>query len=129
MLRRRKIDPLGRQVVLAIAAGRVAIGLGAVFATQPALRTLGFADRDAGRIALARLAGGRDIALGLLTLAARDDREALRRLALLSSTLDLGDAIAFSAAARDPSAREAAVRGVLSGSSAALAGLWAARRL
>lgn len=120
---------MGRQTIVAIAAGRVAVGLAAGLATRPALRALGFRDSEAGLVALARLAGGRDIAIGLLTLAVRDDREALRRAALISSTLDLADAAVFSLAARDPAAREAGVRGVLSGAGFGLAGFWAARRL
>jgi hypothetical protein len=57
MHRGGEIDPLGRQTVLAIAAGRIAIGVGALFATGPALRALGFAETDAAGRALARRAG------------------------------------------------------------------------
>jgi hypothetical protein len=126
---RRRSDPLARQAVLGIAAGRIAIGVGAVFATRPALRALGFAEIDTAGAALGRIAGGRDIALGLLALAARDDRRALRIAALAGAAVDAADAVTFATAARDPLARRAGVTGILSGSAAAITGVWAWRRL
>jgi hypothetical protein len=129
MLDEPQIDPLARQAVLAIAAGRVAIGVGALFATGPALRALGFAETDAAGRALARLAGGRDIAIGALTFAARDDARTLRLAALLAAAVDAGDSVSFGIAARDPRARRAGLGGVASGGAAALAGAWAWRRL
>lgn len=127
--RRRKPDPLARAAVLGIAAGRTAIGVGAVLATRPALRVLGFEAGNTQTRALARIAGGRDIALGLLTIAARDDRDALREVTTAAAAVDLGDAICFGIAGRDPAAGRAAVQGILSGSAAAAVGAWAARRL
>jgi hypothetical protein len=115
--------------VLAIAAGRVAIGVGALLATRPALKALGFAETDAAGLALGRIAGGRDIALGLLALAARDDPKALRTAALAAAAVDAGDAVSFGVAARDPQARRAGLGGAVSGSAAAIAGAWAWRRL
>jgi hypothetical protein len=129
MHRGGEIDPLGRQTVLAIAAGRIAIGVGALFATGPALRALGFAETDAAGRALARLAGGRDVAIGVLTVAARDDAKALQLAALLAAAVDATDAVSFAIAARDPRARRAGLSGVASGGAAALAGAWAWRRL
>jgi len=127
--RRRKPDPFARTAVLGIAAGRVAIGVGAVFATRPALKVLGFDSTDTSARALARIGGGRDIALGLLTFAARDDRAALREATATAAAVDLGDAISFAIAGRDPAAGRAAVQGILSGGAAALVGAWATRRL
>jgi tryptophan synthase beta subunit len=127
--RRRKPDPLARAAVLGIAGGRIAIGVGAVLATRPALKILGFEASDTSARALTRIAGGRDIALGLLTVAARDDRARLRETAAVAAGLDLGDAIAFGIAGRDPAAGRAAVQGILSGGAAALVGAWAVRRL
>jgi hypothetical protein len=129
MLRRERIDPKARQVALGIGASRVAMGIGIFFATQPALRALRFGPTDASGEAVAKLGGGRDIAIGALTLAARDDRGALRATLLLSSACDLADAVALGVSARRPQTRAAGIGGVLSGSAAALAGLWAARRL
>jgi hypothetical protein len=127
--RRRKPDPLARTAVLGIAAGRTAIGVAAVLATRPALRMLGFEATDTSTRTLARVAGGRDIALGLLAFAARDDRAALREATATAAAVDLGDAICFAIAGRDPAAGRAAVQGILSGSAAALVGAWAVRRL
>jgi hypothetical protein len=116
-------------MVLAIAGGRIAIGVGALLVTRPALKLLGFAETDAAGLALGRIAGGRDIALGLLALAARDDHKALRIAALAGAAVDASDAVTFGVAARDPLARRAGIGGVVSGSAAAIAGAWAWRRL
>jgi hypothetical protein len=127
--RRRKPDPLARAAVLGIAGGRIAIGVGALLATRPALKVLGFEATDTSARALARLAGSRDIALGLLTFAARDDRERLLGATAVATAVDLGDAIAFGIAGRDPAAGRAAVQGILSGGGATVVGAWALRRL
>jgi hypothetical protein len=127
--RSRKPDPLARAAVLGIAAGRIGIGVGAMLATRPALKALGFEAADTSTRALARIAGGRDIALGLLTFAVRDDRAALREATAVAAAVDLGDAISFAIAGRDPAAGRASVQGVLSGGAAAAVGAWAVRRL
>jgi hypothetical protein len=127
--RQRRPDPLARAAVLGIAGGRIAIGVGAMLATRPALKALGFEAADTEARALARIAGGRDIAIGMLALAARDDREALRQAAAAAAAVDLGDAICFAVAGRDPAAGRAAVQGILSGGAAAAVGAWAVRRL
>jgi hypothetical protein len=129
VLRRDKTDQLARQVALRIGAGRVALGIATVFATKPALKGLGFNRPEATGIALARLAGGRDIALGALTLAARDDTPALRALTLVASACDAADAVALGRSVGDPETRQAGITGIASGVAAALAGLWAWRRL
>lgn len=129
MFRRRRMDPLARQVALQIGGSRVAIGVGALFATRPALKLLGFGNPEATGLALAKLAGGRDIAVGALTLAARDDAQRLRTLLLVSSACDIADAVGLGLSARQPETRRAGVGGIVSGSAAAIAGLWAWRRL
>ncbi len=129
MGRCRKSDPLARGAVLAVAAGRVAIGIGTLLATRPALRGLGFAETDASGTALAKLAGGRDLALGLVTLAVRDEPAALRAAALAAAALDAADAATFALAGTDPRTRDAGVRGFVSGAAAAGLGFWAWRRL
>jgi len=123
------MDPLGRQVALTLGGGRVALGVGALFATEPTLKALLFGETDGVGRALAKLAGGRDLALGLLTLAARDDRAALRTVVLAAAVLDAADAISLGLAARDGDTRLAGLAGTLSGGGAALAGAWAWRRL
>lgn len=115
--------------MLGIAAGRIAIGAGALLATRPALKALGFEASDTSTRALARLAGVRDIAIGLLAFAARDDRAALREATAAAAAIDLGDAVCFAIAGRDPAAGRAAVQGILAGGAAAAVGAWAVRRL
>lgn len=129
MLRRRQMDPLARQVALEIAATRVAMGVAIMFATRPALGALRFPLPDASGKALAKLGGGRDIVLGAVTLAMRDDRERLRTVMLVSNFSDLADAAAFAFATRHPETRRPGIGGVLSGGIAAAAGFWAWRRL
>jgi hypothetical protein len=123
-------DELARAVVLAVAAGRVVIGTGAFFATRKALALLGFEQPGAAAVALARLAGGRDIALGMHALRAGSDRERLREAATIGAFVDGGDAIAFATAllTRDGIDRTAAMNVPIAGS-AVVAGLWALRRL
>ena len=115
--------------MLGVAVGRTAIGIGALLATRPALKVLGFDPSDTSARSLTRIAGGRDIALGLLTFAAREDRVALREVTAVAAAVDLGDAIVFGIAGRDPAAGRAAVQGILSGGAAAAIGAWALRRL
>jgi len=119
-----------RKVVVGIAAGRIALGVGVLMATRPALRALGFPRTDTSGHALARLAGGRDLALGALTLAARDHTAALRALVLAGASLDAADALTLGLAGqKDSELRLAGIGGLVSGGSAALAGAWAWRRL
>jgi hypothetical protein len=129
MSSRSKIDPGARQVALGLGATRMALGTGLLFATRPALRGMGFGTTDASGEAVSRIGGGRDLALGALTLAARDDREALRAALLISGTCDLADAFAMGISARHPETRQAGIGGVLAGSAAAAACFWARRRL
>lgn len=126
---RRRIDPEARQALLAIAGGRIAIGVGALAATRPALAAFGFAAPGPQATALARVAGSRDVALGLLTLAARDDRSWLRTVGLAAAGVDAADAAVFGIAARQPELRLAGAGGGLSGAAAALVGVWAVGRL
>jgi hypothetical protein len=119
-----------RKVVIAIAAGRIAIGAGALLTTRPALRALGFPGTDASGRALARLAGGRDLALSALTLTARNDTTALRAMTLAAVAVDATDALTLGLAGqKNGELRLAGIGGVVSGGSAALAGAWAWRRL
>lgn len=129
MFRRAQIDPLARQVALGIGGSRVGVGVAAFFATRPALRAIGFDDGNPTSRSLARVLGARDLGLGSLTLAVRDDPSALRAVTLAASCLDLADAVAFGIAARNPETVRPGLIGVLSGGGAAIAGFWAWRRL
>lgn len=115
--------------MLAGAAGRLAVGAGAFFATRPALRAFGFEETGAAGSALAKVLGARDLALGSLTVAVRDDRAALRAVTLAAAALDAADAVAFAIASGDPETRKGGVSGALTAGAATLVGLWAWRRL
>lgn len=123
------MTPSPRAVVLAVAAGRLAIGVGILAARRPTLRALGFGETDGAGATLATLAGSRDLALGLAPFVLRGDRRALRAVAILAAAVDASDALAFAAAARRPGLARAGVSGVLSGGAASLAGAWAASKL
>lgn len=131
MLLRRppQIDPLARQAVLEMAGCRVAIGAASFLATGPSLRAAGLGEANATARAVGKVAGGRDLALGLLTIAARDDRRMLATVALAAALCDAADAAAFSFAAAEPETRTGGALGVLAGGGAALLGFWAFRRL
>lgn len=118
-----------RLVSLASGAGRLAIGATLFAAPRFALRTLGFSDASDATIAVARIAGGRDLVLGAETVAAlaAADRQRLRRANLLGAGADAGDAVAFAAAYRaGEEVREAALRGFPLAAIAAAAGAVAA---
>ena len=122
-------DPLARSGAIAIGLTRIGIGIAAFAFTTPALRKLGFGDPSPAAVALARLAGGRDIALGLHALSVRDDRDRLREASLLGAAVDAGDAIAFGAAIASPGYRKMALMNAPAGVSGAIAGTWVAVRL
>jgi Domain of unknown function (DUF4267) len=113
---------------LASGVGRIAFGVGMLAAPESALRTLGFAEVSPATVAVTRLTGVRDLVLGLVTAAALDDRDRLRRATVANALADTGDALAFGAAMRSPE-RGAAVRGLAAAVPAAAAGLWTAWRL
>jgi hypothetical protein len=129
MRHRPKIDPLAQQVVLSMAGCRVGIGAATFLATGPAMRAAGLGDADATGRAIGKVAGARDVALGLLTLAVREDREMLRTVALAAALLDAADAAAFSFATVEPETRRGGAIGVLAAGAAAFLGFWAFRRL
>lgn len=123
------MDSKARQLALGIGVSRIAIGVGILFATRSALPRMGFGSTDASGEALAKLGGGRDIALGAMTLAARNDRQALRTAILVSGACDAADAVSLGISARRPETRQAGIGGILAGSGAAAACLWIWRRL
>jgi hypothetical protein len=113
---------------LVSALGRIAIGLGMLAAPEPALHALGFSEMNAATVAVARVAGIRDLVLGGVTLAALDDRDLLRTATIGNATADAGDSLAFALAIRADQ-RTAGFRGVASALPATLAGVWVAWRL
>jgi hypothetical protein len=119
-----------REVALGLGALRIAVGVGALAATSPALRLVALEESDAGSRALARLAGSRDVALGALAVAAARDRRLLRAVALVNACVDAADAATFAMPlARREGLDRAALLGVPSAVAASAAGFWLARRL
>jgi hypothetical protein len=110
------------------AGARIAIGLGMLAAPEPALRALGFSETGPATVALARVAGARDLVLGAATLAARRDRDRLRTATLANAVADSGDTLAFGVAI-GTSERTAGLRGIAAALPAAIAGGWIAWRL
>lgn len=129
-MREPAVESIPRLAVLAVAAGRLGIGLGAFLTTRRALAALGFDEPGGATVALARLAGGRDLALAAHAFAVADDPARLREAAAIGAAVDAGDAIAFGVAliARDGIDRTAAINAPL-GAAAAAVGVWALRRL
>jgi hypothetical protein len=125
-----EMNPAARREAVAIGAGRLLLGTAILAATRPALGGLGFTDPSDATVALARLAGGRDIALGLHALSAAGDRKRLREAVAIGALVDLGDAVAFGVGLRgSPQTRRTAMRNAPAGAVAAVAGLWVLRRL
>jgi hypothetical protein len=119
-----------RALALVSGMGRLAIGVGLALAPRAALGALGFTDASPGMVTISRIAGGRDIVLGVATLASLGDARDLRRVSLANAAVDAGDAATFAAGlAAGEDVRAASLRGVAAAVPAALAGLWVARRL
>jgi hypothetical protein len=98
---------------------RTAIGIGVLLSPEPLLRSWGFPDHESrsGSVkALLRVLGGRDVVLGLATLAVRDKPAALRTMARASAAVDTGDAaVSLGLAAASPDARRPAIAWTLVG--------------
>lgn len=125
-----KPEPLAQAAAIVVGAVRVGLGAGILAFTRPALGKLGFERPDGATVALARLAGMRDVALGAHALAVTGDRERLREATLLGILVDAGDAVSFGAAlvSRDGIDKTAA-KNVPVGAAAAIAGAWILSRL
>ena len=113
---------------LASGLGRVVIGLGLLAAPEQAMRALGFTDVSSATVAVSRVAGVRDLVLGIATLAALDDRDRLRASTIANAVADTGDTFAFGAAL-GTSERTAGLRGIAAALPSAVAGAWTSWRL
>lgn len=123
-------DALARTGAVAIALGRIVIGIGALAVTRPALKLLGFDDPHPATVVLARMAGARDVALGLHALTVIDDTDKLREASVIGAAVDAGDAFAFGAAlVGREGIDQMALKNLPIAGSAVLAGLFVASRL
>jgi Domain of unknown function (DUF4267) len=111
--RGRSVNPDAARVAVWIAAVRTAIGIGVLVAPGPMLRSWGFPEPEhsSGSVkALLRVLGGRDVVLGLATLAMRENPAALRAMVAASAAVDTGDtAVSLGLAAASPAARLPAI--------------------
>ncbi len=89
---------------------------------------LGFNEVSPATVAVGRIAGIRDLVLGVVTLAALEDKDRLRTATLANAVADAGDALAF-AAALGTAERRAGARGIAAALPAAVTGAWTAWRL
>src|SRR2546423_422727 len=117
-LRSRSVDADAARAALWIGAVRTAIGIGVLTAPGP-IRSWGFPDEESrsGSVrALLQVLGGRDVVLGLATLAARDNPAALRTMVAASAAIDTGDTtVSLGLAAASPGARRPAIAWTLVG--------------
>jgi hypothetical protein len=113
---------------LASGFGRIAFGLCMLVGPEPALRVLGFSEPTPATAAVGRIAGIRDLVLGVVTLASLKDRRRLRAATLANAGADAGDTLAFALALGTPE-RTAGSRGLAAALPATMAGLWTAWRL
>jgi hypothetical protein len=100
-----------RVAALLLAGGRLAIGTALWMAPRFALGALGFSKPDDQAIAVARIAGTRDLVLGAWQATVLGDRDRLGRATVAVAACDGGDALAFAALARTEEKR-AAWRGI-----------------
>jgi Domain of unknown function (DUF4267) len=107
------VDADAAHAALWIGAVRTAIGIGVLLAPGLLLRSWGFPHQEhsSGSVrALLRVLGGRDVVLGLATLAARDNPQALRTMVAASAAIDTGDtAVSLGLATASPRARRPAI--------------------
>jgi Domain of unknown function (DUF4267) len=113
---------------LASGLGRIAIGIGMLTAPERSLRALGLTEVSPASVMVSRVAGIRDLVLGVATLAAMEDRDRLRAATLASAVADAGDTFAFGVALGTEE-RTAGARGLAAALPAAIAGAWTTWRL
>lgn len=113
----------------ALALARIAIGASIWAAPRQAMAALGFDAGNPQTMALGRLAGTRDLALGGAALATANDAAAARAMLRLNAAVDAGDALTFAIPLfRREGIDRAAVLGVVSAVAASAAGFWLAAR-
>jgi hypothetical protein len=118
-----------RVLSIGSALGRLAIGVGIFAVPRRALPALGFCEVDETGLALARLAGARDVVLGVATLCALDDGNRLRAASLANAAADGADALNFALVLGRTPRNSAARRGIAAALPATAAGLWVFWRL
>jgi hypothetical protein len=130
-LRNGGVSESSRRFATLMGAGRIAFG--AVMVVAPGVflrvaRTPPDQINTSGRL-LARMAGMRDVVLGVYVLRQLGDRDSLRNAALLNAAVDGGDALWLAASSRQENFFIAGAGGVPVAASACAAFLGLARSL
>jgi hypothetical protein len=127
---RKRLSDEERLVGGFLAAGRIAIGIGIWAAPSLAAKGLGMKQWDGEALAVARLAGTRDMLLGAwLASELRDGGKPLGPAVALTAC-DAGDALAFALlAARGGDSSAAGMRGLATAGPATAVGAWLVSRL
>lgn len=114
----------------ALAAGRIAIGAGIWLAPSLTAKALGMKPWEGEALTVARLAGTRDLILGVWLGAELRDGGSPAAPAGALAVCDAGDTLAFALlAARGGENMGAGLRGVAAAGPATALGAWLARRL
>ncbi len=109
-------------IAYGLAAGRIVIGAGLWAAPRLSMRMLGFADPTPETIAIARVAGTRDLILGAWQLRSIGDDAKLARASATVAICDAGDTVAFGLLFASGN-RAAGLRGLAAAGPATVAGL------
>lgn len=119
-----------RRAALLLALARIGIGASVWTAPRGSMRVVGFDPDNPEVMALARLAGTRDIALGGAAAACSGDPLATATITRVNAGVDALDSLAFGIAlARRRGIDRAALMGTVSAAAAAALGLAVASRL
>lgn len=119
-----------RRLAALLAYARIGVGASVWAAPRGSMRALGFDPDNPQVMALARLAGTRDLALGAGAAATASDAHAASTMLRVNAAVDALDSLAFAIAlVRRRGIDRAAAMGTLSAAAAATAGLVLARRL
>ncbi|UJA18858.1 hypothetical protein HJD18_00660 [Thermoleophilia bacterium SCSIO 60948] len=128
--RRRSLTREEKLVALTLAGGRIAIGTGIWLAPKLALKVLGFGDEPStAELTLARMAGARDLILGVWHATVLDDPDELRRATNAITFADLGDSAAFALVAKAGGPKQTALLGLGAAVPATAMGAWLSQRL
>ncbi len=117
-----------RAAALGLAVGRMAIGAGLWLAPDLTVRALGFSEADDRTVAVARIAGTRDIVLGAWQATTLASRDRLGRATVAVAACDAGDSLTF-ALLLGTDERRAGLRGVAVALPATIVGFALAGRL
>src|SRR5687767_675689 len=83
-----EIPPEVSAVSIAMGSGRILIGIGLAASPEIAMRMLGFPRYEPETLVVSRIAGARDVVMGVVTLLSLGDRRRLSRAHLANAAAD-----------------------------------------